>query len=530
MKVNILVYSIILALIFSACVPIIYSTDTDPVSTGTTNNTTSISQTDTTTEVITSTATEPATMTPTYTITPSPTPILNLKVMTYNILLGGGVFPDVDNYGFSESRYEYLVERIKEADPDVLGIQEAMRWDEGEPTFAEEFANELGMNYYLAPAPGDLHLMLLTKFKITNTENYSQEIGRSALRTTVKVPDGGIFNFFIMHLDAYEYSIRKCQIKYLIPKMAPFLNERTIIMGDFNAVKDSPELQQLSNAGWIHIKHSSVGMCRNIDQIWISPSVDWKIISDWYQRDKTVPQISDHLPVSVDLGIYASDRSHIDLPATESIHYEKNIQVPDGIFEELKVYSFHNFTDPCDSIRWASWADGKVINGKYIITGKEYWDSGARFNKLFQEGEAVLLEFESSSDAEVNVIFDNQQEWKSEAYKRFGVSIRGNDFRSDIYQGASYIGGYNLNPGRFTSENPYQLLLGIGKEGKFVIALWDKNEIDNPMIYTRDLGKDWSNMDWSFNIQANKGQISIDNFAEILFTARRFNQILFEVP
>jgi hypothetical protein len=136
---------------------------------------------------------------------------------------------------------------------------------------------------------------------------------------------------------------------------------------------------------------------------------------------------------------------------------------------------------------------------------------------MIHEGEAVLLEFQYSPDAEVNVIFDNQQEWKSEAYKRFGVSVRGNDLRSDIYQGASYIGGYNLNPGRFTSDNPYQLLLGIGEEGKFVIAIWGKNEIENPMIYTRYLGEDWSNLDWSFNIQANKGQISIDDFTEIIF-------------
>jgi len=517
MKVKIF-FPIIVILFITACVPNNNSTEKDPVSTILSNNSTSISPTDYTIELITSTATEPATITPTYTITPSPTPILNLKVMTYNILFGGGAIPNADDYGFSDSRYEYLVKRILDADPDILGIQEALRWDERDPTIAEEFAKKLMMNYYLAPSPDNLHLMFLSKFEIIDTENYSQEIGRSAFRATVYVPDVGFFNFFVLHLDAFEYSIRKCQVKYLIPKMAPFLDERTIIMGDFNAAKDSPELLQLSDAGWIHVKHSTEGMCSNIDQIWISPQVDWKILSDWYQRDKSVPQISDHLPVSIDLGIYNIDQPDEQITGTKSIDIDKNPQIPEGIFEYAKLNNFHDFSDSCDSIRWVSWSDGKVDDGKYIISGREYWDSGARLNKLFQAGESVLLEFQYSPDAEINIVFDNLQEWKNEAYKRFGVSIRGNDIRSDIYQGASYIGGYNLNPGRFESDNLYYLLLTVDKDGKFGIAIWDQNEIDNPMIYTRDLGEDWSNLEWSFNIQANKGQLLIDDFTEIIFS------------
>ena len=458
---------------------------------------------------------------PTPSLTPIPEPLFKLKVMTYNILYGAGIDPEFNNHDPTGNRYNRLIEFIKKSDPDVLGIQEAAGWDKGDPTIAEKFAEELGMSYYFAPVyPNQLHLMFLTKYEILETENYSPDIGRGAFRAAVRTPDGHVLNFFVMHLSSGHHNspiIRMCQVKLLLPEIEKYSNGGTILMGDLNMSKTSPDLKPLYDDGWL-----LVGKSRPIDHIWVSPFADWKLESDWYEPNITnitsfYYKISDHQPVTAEIGFYSPMYPTDILSSTTTIPFDL-AQPPIDMLEEVEAHKFYDFADRCDLLRWVSWSDGTIENGKYILIGEEYWESGARLNKTFQDGEAVMIRFQYSPHSEINIKFDNMEEWKTKEYKRFGISIRGNEIQSDIYQGPNYIGGKSLNLGQFTSDTVYNLLLAIGNNGKFVALLWNPNEPDNTVMYERELGEDWSNLNWSFGISSNKGQIAIENITQMTFT------------
>jgi hypothetical protein len=122
---------------------------------------------------------------PTQTPSPAPTPIESptaplpetITVMTYNILKGAGA-DTVDpgnkeqaaQHGFPGNRLPTVLEVIRIADPDILGIQEANQWNMGSPPVVEKVADELGMNHFLGLSTnsesGYASVVLFTKFDI----------------------------------------------------------------------------------------------------------------------------------------------------------------------------------------------------------------------------------------------------------------------------------------------------------------------------------------------------------------------------
>ncbi|MBE7555108.1 MAG: endonuclease/exonuclease/phosphatase family protein [Anaerolineales bacterium] len=245
-------------------------------------------------------------------ITPSSQP-LTLRVMSYNILFGAGADPGWEQaaaklspFAYPGNRLPQILEVIKAAQPDIIGIQEAAGWDKGSPSLAEQVAAELGMNYFLAPTGSGLHVALFTRFKIVEAENLSTRMGNvGALRASLATPNGQPVHVFVVHLDPFSAKTRAAELVTLTQEMSPYLQSPTLLLGDMNFFcldnpADCQEYQVLSQAGW---RLATAGPYK-IDQIWASPSLNPPVESLPFPGASF--DISDHLPVGAVINLMAT--------------------------------------------------------------------------------------------------------------------------------------------------------------------------------------------------------------------------------
>ena len=256
-------------------------------------------------------ATETASMAPTPSSTTDAREII--RVMTYNIQDGGGTGPtDPDGpwccggrgcCGASGGdRLPQILQVLKAANPDILGIQEAYLWQLDNSAIARRVAAELGMNFYVgqSQSANGAHVALFTRFAITRAQAYpghfegnkADYTPRAALHAELATPDGQTIHVFVVHL-----KFQVAEMLYLVQQMAPYLNSSTLLLGDMNFRDPSEMADRLRGAGWRH----PLADPRRIDQIWTSPSLE-----PFAQPGPAIPPelttgASDHRPVVVDL-------------------------------------------------------------------------------------------------------------------------------------------------------------------------------------------------------------------------------------
>jgi endonuclease/exonuclease/phosphatase family metal-dependent hydrolase len=203
---------------------------------------------------------------------------------------------------------------IKAAKPDILGIQEAAGWNNGSPAVAQQMADELGMNYFLAQVDNGLHGVLLTKFEIVAAENLSPQVGNvGSLWAELALPNGQPLHVFVVHLDPFSAATRTQELAVLTQKMAPYLSVSTLLLGDMNYYcLDNPEQCQeynvLNRAGW---RLAQAGRYK-IDQIWVSPSLTQPV--EAISFPSATFEISDHLPVGAVLEVVPTPPSELCSP------------------------------------------------------------------------------------------------------------------------------------------------------------------------------------------------------------------------
>lgn len=247
----------------------------------------------------------------------TPTPVgETITVMTYNILNGGGAGPTDPNGDWccgpprgccgaeGGNRLPRIVEVIRAADPDILGIQEAFLWQMDDDAIARQVAQELGMQYFVGQSgnPDGAHVALFTKFQIVKATNYpgSFETGdepgsaRAGMHAELLTPGGLTLHVFVVHLRPYG-----AEVSFLLQEMSPYLDDYTLLLGDMNFLDPSPQAIALYNAGW---KHPLVWQ-QSIDQIWVAPA-----LGPYVQTAPMIPSdltrgTSDHAPCTVKVTI-----------------------------------------------------------------------------------------------------------------------------------------------------------------------------------------------------------------------------------
>jgi endonuclease/exonuclease/phosphatase family metal-dependent hydrolase len=243
--------------------------------------------------------------TETATATATPAPVETIQVMTYNILIGGGLCPEIEPYaaqqGFHPDRFTKILDIIKKASPDIVGIQEANCWDRGTPPVFQKVASQLGMTGFLARGSEDFRVVLLTRFKIVKAEDLRDlGIGNGALYAKLMTPKGQVVHVFVVHLIPQAPEYRVAELESLLPKMQPYLKSNTILMGDmnFSGIAAGPEQQKLTQAGW---RLGTMGYY-TIDQIWTTPLLKRSLSVLPFTHSKADP--SDHVPIGAVIGIY----------------------------------------------------------------------------------------------------------------------------------------------------------------------------------------------------------------------------------
>ena len=236
----------------------------------------------------------------------SRSPEAPLRVMTYNIHQGINADLMVDLAAIGDS--------IASENPDVVALNEVNR---GRPTngfldVLPYLSRRLGLPYVFGSnyADGQYGNAILSRYPITEWENNhyannTTEI-RGALRVVIQTPDGEV-TFFSTHLDHIggENNARLEQVTELLALWGG--EGRTVILGDLNAVPDTPEIAALYAAGLVDVLLATgqgdaytfwdpiPTPGRRIDFIFLSP--DMTVVNAWTPQTRA----SDHLPVVAEI-------------------------------------------------------------------------------------------------------------------------------------------------------------------------------------------------------------------------------------
>jgi len=221
-----------------------------------------------------------------------------VRVMTYNL-----------HNGFNtrgEMNLEALAAIIKENEADVVALQEISRgWlISGSADILSWLSQRLDMPYVSGPTAGPLWgNAILSKFTITDYNNYKLPPDDLCIERgfTIATIDIGSIDLQIVatHLHHVEEDsgIRQMQVPVILDYWDNAPN--TIILGDFNAQPDTPEIEMFHQAGLLDsmvnqpeaLTFNSADLYERIDYIWLS--LDILLVESYIP----LSQASDHLAV-----------------------------------------------------------------------------------------------------------------------------------------------------------------------------------------------------------------------------------------
>lgn len=148
----------------------------------------------------------------------------SVRILTYNIWVGG------------ENRQSKITEVIRQAKPDIVALQEV-----NDEEFFYKLAGDLAMQPLLAHTQFGYNVGLLSALPVADWEPYSDpgvfRVG--AVRAQINSPAGPL-NICGLHLQARYGSKfeekRTSEAKAVVEIMAPFINENSLLLGDFNTL------------------------------------------------------------------------------------------------------------------------------------------------------------------------------------------------------------------------------------------------------------------------------------------------------
>jgi len=267
---------------------------------------------------------------------PSPEPVEIVRLMQYNIILGGAVTPRCKNLRLlfdgweGESTFEDALAIIKSADPDILVVNEACDWRLSH--ISEHVVESLGMNDFFVGEdfvggyPDAAPDAIFTKYKIVEAEslrfgepNTIDSVFRG-IKATIITPSNVELIIFGVHL-VHETGdvgnrVRYAQIDYLIEEIERHQNSFVILTGDMNETYHFTRkpLEEVGMIGLLEggVNHRWTGEnWSSIDQIWVTPNLKfhpWSQDIEYYDNlentNKQWKAVSDHNPEAALIAIY----------------------------------------------------------------------------------------------------------------------------------------------------------------------------------------------------------------------------------
>ncbi|MEI7765482.1 MAG: endonuclease/exonuclease/phosphatase family protein [bacterium] len=144
-----------------------------------------------------------------------------LRIAHYNILNGG------------EERLDRIQEVIKEIDPDICGILEAVDWQK-EKNYFKNFAQKIGyQSYKLVEANSKYNIAIFSKVPIL-IKKLTQDFRHVAVQVILKEGKYKGLCVFFVHLSPISEEARLKELKKLLIYVKK--HPEVIVMGDFNAL------------------------------------------------------------------------------------------------------------------------------------------------------------------------------------------------------------------------------------------------------------------------------------------------------
>jgi endonuclease/exonuclease/phosphatase family metal-dependent hydrolase len=182
-----------------------------------------------------------------------------LRVIAYNIYVAKG-WPDTRPLAKKAVQLKQMARRLANElalyDPDIINFSESPS-----EAIAKEIAEYLGMNHARFPSGGSWPGTLLSKFKITDSQNVplgyerpKELFTRHWGRGTVELPGGDTLIVHSAHLHpAPDPAIRLKEVRAMLTAMKPdFESGRSMLLiGDLNHRPDTEEYQLWREAGWV---------------------------------------------------------------------------------------------------------------------------------------------------------------------------------------------------------------------------------------------------------------------------------------
>lgn len=136
-----------------------------------------------------------------------------------------------------------LVEVLRAAGPDVVGLQEAL----DEPPMAAELASVLGWRSVSAGGLAVLspHPIVASRYLPLPSPPEAQ-MQQGALLAEVAAP-GGALELVSLHVTPRDETARLAALAELLRVLG---GRRPVVVGDFNAASDGPTLRLMAEAGW----------------------------------------------------------------------------------------------------------------------------------------------------------------------------------------------------------------------------------------------------------------------------------------
>jgi exodeoxyribonuclease-3 len=150
-----------------------------------------------------------------------------MRVVTYNLFEGAQVtLPLVQDFAEQQA-------------VDVLCVQEANGWNDGEPSKLEQLAADTGLSSYVfGNSNTRFKLATLSRLPIVGSQVHTDGFWHSAIQTTVPFGDGSL-DLWNVHLNPGDEDSRLAEAKLLAEMIDT--DKPAIIMGDFNSLSGTDE-------------------------------------------------------------------------------------------------------------------------------------------------------------------------------------------------------------------------------------------------------------------------------------------------
>jgi endonuclease/exonuclease/phosphatase family metal-dependent hydrolase len=147
-------------------------------------------------------------------------------------------------------RSRLLIDQLVELDPDVIGLQELRHFPSQGGWIAREAGWRARQPLWLYPAYKTglwwfwEGIAILTRFPILERETLKLAgQNRVANFTRVRLPAGGVLDFYNTHLTSAGAETKKAQAKAILEWMASRPGTPQVLVGDFNAAPSSPAIR-----------------------------------------------------------------------------------------------------------------------------------------------------------------------------------------------------------------------------------------------------------------------------------------------